>query len=213
MSVKVNSVVVGPLEVNCYVVSGDSGSGKCFIIDPGANGNRIVNYIRNSHLIPEVILLTHGHFDHTCAIDWVLREFPRTRILALDEEKEVLDDPGKSLIAGIGRSGFLKEVEYIKDGDILQPAGITVKVIATPGHTKGSCCYYLGEDHILFSGDTLFRESCGRTDLPTGSDSAIRSSVREKLMVLPENTAVYPGHGEASDIGHEKATNFIMLGF
>lgn len=213
MSVIVNTITVGPLEENCYVISDDSGSGKCFIVDPGANGNRIVNYLKDSHLNPEAILLTHGHFDHICAVDWVLREFPRAVVYALDLEREVLEDPQKNLMAGIGKNGFVKGIHYVTDRQQLMLAGIEIETLSTPGHTGGSCCYYLGKEGILFSGDTLFRESCGRTDLPTGSDAAIRQSVREKLMLLPEETRVYPGHGEATDIGHERQYNFIMLGF
>ena len=95
----------------------------------------------------------------------------------------------------------------MKDGEEISIAGMTCKILATPGHTKGSCCYYFENDKILLSGDTLFQESVGRTDLPTGSMSALVRSVREKLMPLPEDVKVYPGHGEATSIGHEKKYN------
>ncbi len=96
---------------------------------------------------------------------------------------------------------------YVKDGEEITIAGMTFRLIATPGHTKGSCCYYFEEDKLLISGDTLFQESVGRTDLPTGSMSTLVRSVKEKLLSLPEDVKVYPGHGEATSIGYEKAYN------
>lgn len=213
MSVKVNTVVVGPLEENCYIVSDPDKGCKCFLVDPGANGNRILDTLHTAHLQPEAILLTHGHFDHICAVEWILRQFPRTLIYALAQEKEVLEDPDKSLLSAVSKGVFIKDVRYLEDESVFQPAGIDVRVLATPGHTGGSCCYSLDSERILFSGDTLFHESCGRTDLPTGSDAALRKSVREKLMPLPEDTVCYPGHGESTTIEHEKKYNFVMLGF
>lgn len=102
---------------------------------------------------------------------------------------------------------MVKADVYVKDGEEITIAGMTFRLIATPGHTKGSCCYYFEEDKLLISGDTLFQESVGRTDLPTGSMSTLVRSVKEKLLSLPEDVKVYPGHGEATSIGYEKAYN------
>ncbi len=99
---------------------------------------------------------------------------------------------------------------YVKDEEEITIAGVTCRLIATPGHTKGSCCYYFESDKILISGDTLFQESVGRTDLPTGSMSTLVRSVKEKLLPLPESVKVYPGHGDSTTIGHEKKYNAFI---
>jgi len=214
MAVTVKKLVVGPIEENCYIVYREEDSSKtCFLVDPGAGGNRIVNGLKSLGLAPAAIFLTHGHFDHIMAVDWVLREYPGISVYAWEKEKEVLEDPEKSLLSGMAKDYALKDVNYLKDGQITEAAGIPLTLIGTPGHTAGSACYLIGEDEILFSGDTLFRESAGRTDFPTGNDRLIRESILGKLKELPETTIVYPGHGETTDIAHEKKFNFIMLGF
>jgi len=213
MSVTVKRLVVGPIEENCYIVYDENREEKnCFLVDPGAGGTKIINALKALDRIPAAIFLTHGHFDHIMAVDWLLKEFPELPVYSYEKEEEVLTDPKKSLLAGVSKDYFLKDVRYLPDGKEMEMAGIPVKLIATSGHTAGSSCLYLEAESILFSGDTLFRESAGRTDLPTGNDGEIRKSILEKLKPLPEKTLVYPGHGEETDIGHEKKFNFIMLG-
>jgi len=107
----------------------------------------------------------------------------------------------------LGQSYVFTKAEYVKADTQIETAGFQVEIIPTPGHTEGGCCYYIGEEHVLFSGDTLFHNSIGRTDLPTGSGSELVRSVREKLLVLPEDTRVYPGHMEETTISHEKKYN------
>ena len=214
MSVTVKRLSVGPLEENCYIVYDEKKEKKtCFLVDPGAGGTKIVNALKALDRTPVAIFLTHGHFDHIMAVDWVMKEYPGISVYAYEKEEEVLTDPEKSLLAGVTRDYFLKDVCYLPDGKELEAAGIPLRLIATPGHTVGSACFYLEAEGLLFSGDTLFRESAGRTDLPTGNDRRIRESILERLKPLPENTRVYPGHGEETDVGHEKKYNFVMLGF
>jgi len=214
MAVTVKKLVVGPIEENCYIVYREEDPSKsCFLVDPGAGGNRIVNALKSLDRVPEAVFLTHGHFDHIMAVDWVLKEYPGLPVYAWEKEREVLEDPAKSLLSGVAKNYALKDVNYLADGSVTEAAGISVKLIATPGHTAGSACYRLEEEKILFSGDTLFKESAGRTDFPTGNDRLIRESILGRLKELPEETLVYPGHGEETDIGHEKLFNFIMLGF
>lgn len=214
MAVIVKKLVVGPIEENCYIVYLDGDSDRtCFLVDPGAGGSRIVNALKSLEKTPAAIFLTHGHFDHIMAVDWILKEFPGLPVYAWEREKEVLEDPEKSMLSGMANNYTLKDICYLADGSVTEAGGIPVRLIGTPGHTAGSASYYLEAEDILFSGDTLFRESAGRTDFPTGNDRLIRESILGKLAILPENTRVYPGHGEETEIGHEKKFNFIMLGF
>lgn len=214
MSVSVKKLVVGPIEENCYIVSDpDDSSKKCFLVDPGAGGSRIINAIKAFGLTPSAICLTHGHFDHIMAVGWLIREYPEIKVYACAAEKAVIDDPEKNMLRGMDPGNWTEDVVYLNDGDILTLSGMDVKMFFTPGHTEGSSCFYIENDGILFSGDTLFKESVGRTDFPSGNTSDLKKSIREKLMLLPEQTKVYPGHGDETTIGHEKKYNFIMFDF
>lgn len=207
-------LVVGPLEENCYIVyDPDSSENKCFIVDPGAGGSRIVNCLKAVRLTPTDIYLTHGHFDHIMAVGWLLKEYPEVKVHAHEAERAVIEDPEKNLLHGMDAGDWTEGVDYVKEGKVLQMAGINMEVIFTPGHTEGSSVLYLEKEGLLFSGDTLFRESVGRTDLPSGNTKALRESVRDKLMILPDTTRVCPGHGEETSLEHEKKYNFIMFDF
>ena len=146
------------------------------------------------------------HFDHICAVPDLVRAF-QLPVYAGKGEEKLLSDPSMNLSVTYGDGVSLKKVEFLDDGDEISLLGRTWKVIATPGHTGGSVCYYLEEDKVLFSGDTLFCESYGRTDFPTGSGRDLVSSVVDKLFVLPEEVNVYPGHESQTTIGHEKKYN------
>ena len=207
---RIKTYPVGELETNCYVIY-RKGQKKMVIIDPGDNGMFILNKCRELSMTPEVILLTHGHFDHILAVEDIKRAFPEVKIVAGAEEKELLEDPSLNLSAGYGRPCRVAADEYVKDLDVLSFGGISFQVIFTPGHTSGSVCYLIKEEEALISGDTLFLESMGRTDFPTGSQSMIVKSITERLFSLPEDTLVYPGHGEMTAIGHEKAKNPVAF--
>ena len=155
------------------------------------------------------ILLTHGHFDHIWGVE-ELQKLSGARVYAYEGEKALCEDADLNVSERAGRPCTIKADFYVKDGKEITIEGITCRLIATPGHTAGSCCYYFEDAGILFSGDTLFCESVGRTDLPTGSMSALVRSVREKLLPLPDEVKVYPGHGESTTIGHEKKYNAFL---
>ena len=150
--------------------------------------------------------MTHGHFDHIWGVEEI-RELSGAKVYAYEKEKELCEDASLNVSKGAGRACVVKADQYVKDGGEITEAGITCRLLATPGHTSGSCCYYFEADKILLSGDTLFQESVGRTDLPTGSMGVLVRSVKEKLMPLPEEVKVYPGHGESTTIGYEKQYN------
>ena len=130
------------------------------------------------------------------------------KVYILEDEMDLITDPMKNGSMGLMGSGSAIEPECtVRDGEILSLAGMDFKVIHTPGHTKGGCCYYLEDEGVIFVGDTIFMESIGRTDLPTGSMKEILSSVREKILTLPDDTKILPGHGPATDVAYEAANN------
>ena len=202
---QIERFIVGMVGTNCYVVSHEETS-ECFLVDPGAYSAKVIAYIREHELKPQAILLTHGHFDHIMGLDGVLREFP-IPVYAQEEEEILLKDASYNASVSYGPAYTFSGASYIKDGQILELAGMTIRAIHTPGHTIGGCCYYIESEHVLFSGDTLFHDSVGRTDFPTGSQSQLVRSIREKLLGLPEETVVCPGHMSETTIGHEKKYN------
>ena len=203
---KIDRFVVGPVGTNCYIVRNEE-TGECFAVDPGACPPELTGYIKREGLTVKAVLLTHGHFDHILGLDDFLEEFP-VPVYACKEEKILLESAELNSSTGMyGKSYTFSGAEYVSDRQILHIAGSEIQVIRTPGHTAGGCCYYIPEERVLFSGDTLFRASVGRTDLPTGSMSDLVRSVRDRLLVLPEETKVYPGHMEETTIGYEKKYN------
>lgn len=199
------SAVLGMVRTNCYFLINQE-TDEVLIIDPADDAAAIRNWCLNNRKKPAAILLTHGHFDHMLAAG-ELRESFGIKIYVGDGEQELLNNASWNLSAAWSSPAVLQADEFVKDGEILSLAGFQITVIATPGHTAGGISYYLPEEQVLFSGDTLFSGSYGRVDFPTSSMSQMAHSVRDKLLVLPEDTVVYPGHGEATTIGQEKRYN------
>ena len=153
------------------------------------------------------MVLTHGHFDHIMAVEDLKRTF-RAEIYGSAREEELFSDSSLNLSRDwMGRVVSFHADVTLRDGQEMELLGMKWKALETPGHTAGSMCYYIEKEGILLSGDTLFCESYGRTDLPTGSSVQIADSIRNKLFLLPDDTMVYPGHGEPTTIGHEKQYN------
>ena len=202
MDPKIKCVVVGMLEGNCYVVKCGQG-GQGVVIDPGDEADLIAEAIEAAGMEPEVVLLTHGHIDHTNA-GAALRKRFRSRVAchALDAPM-VRGEDGESLF-GFERKPCVVDQE-LGEGDVLNVGGVPIKVLHTPGHTSGSVCYIMG--NVLFSGDTLFKCSIGRTDLPGGSDHEMAASLGNRIATLDEGMVVYPGHGPSTTIGYEKRHN------
>lgn len=203
---KIEKFVLGPVSTNCYIVSNEE-TKECFLVDMADCPPELEGHIRKSGLSVKAVLLTHGHFDHIMGLDRFLAEFP-VPVYACAAEKELLGDARLNSSGGMfGHPYTFSGAEYVKDNDLLQIAGMQIQVLQTPGHTVGGCCYYIPEEGVLFSGDTLFCESVGRTDLPTGSMGSLIRSIREKLLVLPDETKVYPGHMCWTTVGNEKKFN------
>ena len=202
---KVRHLVVGAVATNCYIAENKK-TKEALIIDPGDNAARIVQIIKEDGVVPVAVLLTHGHFDHAMAAQEVAEQYG-IKIYAHETEKETLETPQINLSGMIGRTLTFHADCYVKDGEILNLAGFEIRVLHTPGHTQGGVCYYIEEEKALFSGDTLFCTSVGRTDFPGGSMSDIIRSIKEKLMTLPDRTTVYPGHNDVTTIENERMYN------
>ena len=207
---RIKTYPVGQIGTNCYIIFREQLK-KAIIVDPGDEGEFILEECRKLSVTPEAILLTHGHFDHIMAVNEIKQAFPEIVIYAGEKEKMLLNDSSVNLSTSMGRLCSIEADRYVTDGETIDPAGILIHVIATPGHTEGSVCYYMKEEDVLISGDTLFLESLGRTDFPTGDQLKIISSIRGKLFPLPGDTMVYPGHGSVTTIGHEKSYNPVAL--
>lgn len=207
---RVKTCVLGAVSTNCYLVYNES-TKKAVIVDPADNAQFILNKCNELGITPEAILLTHGHFDHIMAAEDVRRSF-HIKIYASETEDAMLSDSGLNLSGGwAGKQTSFHADVLLKDGDELELIGFRWKVIETPGHTTGSVCYYVPEEEVVFSGDTLFCESYGRTDLPTGSSSQMVSSLLDKVFAMPDDTMAYPGHGDTTTIGYEKKNNPIAF--
>lgn len=202
---RIRTLPVGSLRTNCYIVY-DAISKNGFVIDPGGDSMRIQQALTGLMVTPQAILLTHGHFDHMLAAEQ-LRTTYEIPVYAYTSEKEVAGNPSLNLSAAFGGSMALQVDRTIEDGQQLDLAGFDIQVMHTPGHTSGSVCYYIENQQVLFSGDTLFAQSVGRVDFPTGSQSALIRSIQQRLFVLPDDTQVYPGHEASTSIGYEKQYN------
>lgn len=197
--------MLGMCQTNCYFLYRE-GETKVIFIDPADQGKYIYDKLAEKGFSVEAILLTHGHFDHIMGAKQ-LRELSGAKIYASKADKVLLNDPYVNVSAQWAKPYTLEADVYFDDGDELDFGDISCKAILTPGHTIGSSCFYFEEDGILISGDTLFQESVGRTDLPTGSMGKLVRSIKEKLAPLPDEVRVYPGHGGATSIGHERQYN------
>ena len=178
--------------------------------DPADKGDYIYETLKEKNLNVKGILLTHGHFDHIWGCNR-LRELSGAPIYAYEEEKVLCEDAVTNVSEQVGRPYTVIPDRYLKDGEEITIAGMTCRLIATPGPTVGSCCYYFEEAGILIAGDTLFEGSVGRTDLATGSMGTLVRSIKDKLFTLPDDTKVYPGHGDTTTIGYEKQNNPFVL--
>ena len=198
----IRCLVVGMLEGNCFLVKcGDAGQGV--VIDPGDEGDRIAREAEAFGIRPEAVLLTHGHIDHTNAARSLRAGLGLKVFCHKLDAPMVRGEDGESLF-GLERKPCEVDRE-IEDGQVIKVGGAEFKVLHTPGHTQGSVCYVLGG--ALFSGDTLFKGSIGRTDLPGGSDHQMLESLNRRIATLDGEMIVYPGHGPSTTIEHEKRTN------
>lgn len=197
---KIQKLALGMFQSNCYIVSEGS---EAFIVDPGDRPVEILNYLDLHGLNLRFILLTHGHLDHVNGVDGITKVH-QVPVYLHQADRSAIDE-------GVRVFGEMKSESIAAMEGMMIPFGdYKIKVIETPGHSEGGVCYLV--DGNLFAGDTLFRHSIGRSDLPGGDYETLLHSVREKLYRLPDETKVYSGHEEDSDIGHEKKYNMFVKG-
>lgn len=200
---KIKKVSLGVMGTNCYIVWDENRNGV--VIDPGFTDSRLKAIIEKNDLMIHYILLTHGHFDHIGAVEKLKKE-TGAKVLIHEKDKACLTDPKRNLsyLAGLEIRG--EEADgFLIDKDVLQVGDLKFEIIHTPGHSKGGVC--LLADNHLFSGDTLFNTSIGRTDFFDSDRKELLKVIRDRLLILPDATLVYPGHGENTTIGYEKKHN------
>lgn len=199
------SFLSGPLAVNCYVAA-DEATKKAFLVDPGGRNINMINYIKENGFTIEYIILTHGHGDHIGGVTDCMKEFPDAKLVASIHEKAMLADPNLNMspmTCSIPIS--LTADRSVSDGETMKVGNMELKFLHTPGHTPGGMC--IAVEDVVFSGDTLFEQSIGRTDFPGSSYEAIKASIQNKLYTLPDETTVLPGHMGPTTIGFEKENN------
>ncbi|NLI60528.1 MAG: MBL fold metallo-hydrolase [Clostridiales bacterium] len=200
---------VGLLEANSYIIYDQEGK-EAAVIDPGGDGESIINEINSRKLQLKYILLTHGHFDHIDAVG-LLKDRIGGQIAIHKEDADSLGDSHKNLSSALGRHSIQPQADrLLEHGDSLMIGNIELKVIHTPGHSLGSLCFLT--EGAVFTGDTLFRGSIGRTDFSGGDMDQLLNSIKENLLPLDKKTLVYPGHGPKTTIGNEKVTNPFLEG-
>ncbi len=211
----IGRMVLGVCGTNTYFVYRE-GAEECIVIDPADYGRQIFANLKKNGLRAAGILLTHGHFDHIWGVEALKAAanevaehhgYAPVQVFACETERELLRDAGMNVSESAGRACALDADVDVRDGEIVSVGDISCQVIATPGHTAGGCCFYFEEAGFCVCGDTIFQESVGRTDFPTGSMGMLVRSIKEKLFVLPDDTKLYPGHGDSTTVEHEKTYN------
>ena len=205
---KINRLILGAYETNCYVLRNCEAAKDCLIVDAGLGEGKLIKFLQEHKLNPVALVLTHGHIDHIAGADALRAEFPDIKVYIHKLDAGMLAEPHTNLSAMTGESFSIEPVEFsLEENDVVERAGVKLSVLHTPGHTPGGICLYSKDEEIVFTDDALFADSIGRTDFPNGSMSQLLKSIKEKLFTLPDKTKVYPGHGPITTIAHEKAHN------
>lgn len=198
-----------PIQENTYVLINEKKEG--IVIDPGCYGEAeretLADFFTQNGVEPKLLLQTHCHLDHVFGTKWIFETYGLVPRLHPNEKKMLELAPASGLLWGMPFDSYSGELVYLEDGETILFGEDRLEVLLVPGHSPGHLCFYVPEQGFIIGGDVLFRDSIGRTDLPGGSYPTLIRSIREKLWVLPDETVVYPGHGEETTIGYEKTHN------
>lgn len=212
MTWKIDSVVVGPIQCNCYILS-ESVSGKAYVIDPGAESKELLSFLQKKKIKLQAVLITHAHIDHVGGIEMLNREIPAPVYYHTGDRFLYENVAMQAQLFGVSPRDLQAEQPRVGDSTLQDRQRFAldegeIHVIHTPGHTPGSSCFHaIGESTAVFTGDTLFQGSIGRTDLWGGSFEQIMESIKTKLLSLDDRVPVFPGHGESTTIGEERRQN------
>ena len=200
---KIDHIILGAFETNCYILRSNETTRECLIIDTGLEAGRLIEFLKQHKLNPVAVILTHGHPDHTAGVATLRENFPNIKVYIHKLDVEMFTS---SLVP---RPSSIVPILLLKEQGYIEQADIKLQVLHTPGHTPGGICLYSEDERLVFTDDTLFADSVGRTDLG-GNMAQLIKSIREKLFTLPDDTNVYPGHGPVTMIAHEKAHNQFL---
>ncbi|MGI6765645.1 MAG: MBL fold metallo-hydrolase [Lentihominibacter sp.] len=203
---RIQNIPMGYIGTNTYLAHEEE-TMKGFMVDPGDYSSKVSEKIREAGISIEYIILTHGHADHIMGATRFKQDFPGSKIVAHRAEKRMISNKNFNMTPQFGYPVEFDADIYVEDEDELTVGGLTLKFLFTPGHSPGGMCIYIESENVLFSGDTLFRQSIGRTDFPGCSFNTLAESIHKKLWTLPDETKVFPGHMEPTNIGFEKANN------
>jgi glyoxylase-like metal-dependent hydrolase (beta-lactamase superfamily II) len=205
---KIDCLILGSFETNCYILRETEAAKDCMIVDTGLEAGELVNFLARHKLNPVAVVLTHGHIDHVTGTVALRTDYPEVKVYIHKLDAEMLTGTKDNLSALAGQTFGTEPADvFIAEGDKIDQAGIRLEVLHTPGHTPGGISLYSKEDNLVFVGDTLFAGSVGRTDFPGASFTQLKESIREKLFTLPDDTLCLPGHGPQTTIAQEKKHN------
>ncbi len=205
---KIDSLVLGEYQTNSYILRTDENASDCLIVDTGLDARPLLRFLEEHALTPAAVVLTHGHIDHIAALDVLRPRFAGLKVHIHRLDAPALSDACRNLSELMGAPFRTEDADHLlEDGDIIEEAHLTLEVIHTPGHSPGGISLYVPRDGVLFTGDTLFANSVGRTDFMLANMDQLADSIREKLYSLPDETVCYPGHGPKTTIGWEKKHN------
>ena len=209
---EIRCLTVGSFGTNCYVLSADRSANECLVVDAGLDGDELAEVLCGQGLTAAALVLTHGHADHIGGVEGLRRAFPQIRLYVHPLDACMLVDAEQNLSSLAGTDLAVGPADVsVADGDVIEAAGVRLEVIHTPGHTPGGISLSNRAEGVVFTGDALFAESVGRTDFPGGDHQQLVAGIRRRLMVLPEQTRVYPGHGPSTTIGWEKCHNPFLM--
>jgi len=204
----INHLVLGAFETNCYILRKGETAKDCLLVDTGLEAGELINFLERHKSNPAAVVLTHGHADHIGGVAALRKNFPDIKVYIHKLDAKMLTEANSNVSVFAGKPLTTEPADFsLKDGDVIEQAGIKLKVLHTPGHTQGGICLYSKDERIVFTDDTLFADSVGRTDLPGANSTQLIKSIKEKLFTLPDETVCLPGHGPSTTISQEKANN------